>query len=193
MTHPDPATKGPSARGWRRAMSMIVFSGLLAGCGAAPADGATAAASDSTHAAGQQAAAAHAPASAEEGFRGSVSGDRTMTLDGSTAISGAIYGRYQFSFAGQPGEGSDPVIISLARDDADPPGPGTYSLGEDGDFDGNIEIHPGPEDYAIQDGELVINSARGDALAGRLRFTARERAGTATLAVDASFQTRPAN
>ncbi|MGY0651971.1 hypothetical protein ACW7GZ_08910 [Luteimonas sp. A537] len=181
-------TRTDASRRFGRALAVAGFCSLLVACGAAPADGAAAGSSDGTAPA---ATVAPAPGgAAEPGFQATVTGDRELALEGANAMSGARYGRYHLGFSGQPGGGSGPVVISLARDDTASPAPGTYALGDDDDFDGNIEIHPGPVDYAIEDGELVISSASGDALTGRYAFSARERAGTASVTVEGSFQTR---
>ena len=178
-------------RRFGRALAVAGFCSLLVACGAAPADGAAAGSSDGTAPA---ATVVPAPGGAAgPSFQATVTGDLELALEGVNAMSGARYGRYHLSFSGHPGSESGPVVISLARDDTASPAPGTYALGDEGEFDGNIEIHPGPADYAIEDGELVISSASGDKLAGRYAFSARERAGTASVTVDGSFQTRPAD
>ncbi|MGY1528873.1 hypothetical protein [Luteimonas sp. A649] len=171
---------------------MLALTGLcclVAACGGAPGDTAAPGTSGSPATTGVQASEKSAGAS----FQAAVSGDLEMTVAGEGAIAGTRYGRYHLSFSGQPGGDAGAVIISLARGDTASPGPGTYTLGEGGDFDGNIEVHPGPADYAIDDGELVITAASGDALAGRYMFSAQERGGAAAITVEGSFQTRAAD
>lgn len=161
---------------------------LLSACGAAPGDGAASAPASEAAATTRE-----SPGGTAASFEVTVTGDVEMTVAGEGALAGARYGRYHLSFSGQPVGDAGPVIISLARGDTASPGPGAYTLGEDGDFDGNIEVHPGPADYAIEDGELVITSAAGDTLAGRYVFSARERGGVAVIGVEGSFQTRAAD
>ena len=186
--HPNPTA---ARRRFGRALAAAGICGLLVACGAAPADDAAAGSPDGT-APAATVAAAPGPA-AGPGFQATVTGDHALTLEGVNAMAGARYGRYHLSFSGQPGGGSGPVVISLARGDTASPAPGTYALGDEGEFDGNIEIHPGPVDYAIEDGELVVSAASGDELTGRYAFSARERAGTASVTVEGSFRTRAAD
>lgn len=163
----------------RRALLVAGACGLLAACGATPGDTGV--------------SAPETQKTTGPSFQAAVSGDLEMTVVGEGALAGARYGRYHLSFSGQPGGDAGAVIISLARGDTASPGPGTYTLGEDGDFDGNIEVHPGPADYAIEGGELVITAASGDALQGRYVFSAQERGGAAAIDVEGSFQTRAAD
>lgn len=119
-----------------------------------------------------------------------ITGAHELSIQGDSAVAGARFGSFHFSFAGQPDGTSEPVIISLARVGDAPPQAGTFRLGKQGDFDGNVEIHPGPEDYAIEEGELIISGADGNTLGGSYAFTARERFGDAAISVEGSFSAR---
>lgn len=163
---------------------------LLAACGGAPADGGAATPGSGAAADGEAPAGAAAPVpGAEAWVRASVAGDVELAIEGGNALAGAMYGRYHISFSGDAG----PVIISLAREDTASPGAGSYALGEAGDFDGNVEIHPGPADYAIESGELVVTSAAGDVLEGRYALEAQERGGSARITVEGGFRTQAAD
>lgn len=176
------------ARFGGQALALAVLASLLVACGGVPAEQ-TAAGDSGRPQAVDAPSAPSAPADAS--FQATVAGDVELTVEGANALAGARFGRYHLNFSGQQQGDGGAVIISLARADTASPQPGRYRLGEDGDFDGNIEIHPGPADYAIEEGELVITDANGDQLAGRYVFSAGERAGSATIAVEGSFQTRP--
>lgn len=160
---------------------------LLAACAGDSGGGDAAVRADAGAAPASAAAAAR---SADAWFQAAVAGDVELAIEGGNALAGAMYGRYHISLSGQPAGDGGPVVISLARPDTAPPGAGSYALGESGDFDGNVEIHPGPDDYAIESGELVITAASGDALEGRYTLSARERAGSAGITVEGGFRTR---
>lgn len=162
---------------------------LLASCGGQPppADAGTITQGDRQPAAD----------TAEPSFSLHLEGDLSGSLEGTSALAGAKYGSYHLSFAGTAQPGDTLAIISLARTDTQAPAPGTYTLGADGDFDGNLEIGPDHQDFAIDTGELVISRASGDALEGRLRISARERVPDdggrgQVIEVDGSFSTAPA-
>lgn len=179
-------------RGTGPAAALAALCGLLlAACGGTPADigVATSGSGATAGEAPSEGAAAHAPG-AEAWARATVAGDVELRLERGNALAGAMYGRYHLSFSGEPSGDAGPVIISLAREDTTSPGAGTYALGEAGDFDGNVEIHPGPADYAIESGELVVTSAEGDVLEGRYVLEAQERGGSARIRVEGGFRTQ---
>lgn len=118
-----------------------------------------------------------------------ITGAHELSMQGDSAAASARFGSFHFSFSGQPDGTTEPVIISLARAGDASPQAGAYRLGEHGDFDGNVEIHPGPEDYAIEEGELIITGAEGGALVGSYAFIARERFGEGAISVEGSFRT----
>lgn len=173
-------------------MPPLMLCALLAACGGDPATGAAA---DGAGGAAASTSASQAPADAlGASFQATLTGEFNGSVDGTSAASGARYGRYHLSLAGTT-EAGELVIISLARADTASPGPGSYALGEDGDFDGNVEIGDDHRDFAIGGGELVISRASGDTLEGTLAFPAQERTGdpqAPTVEVEATFRTRPA-
>lgn len=173
-----------------RILPLALLCGVLSGCGAEPVERGNAAATGGS--ADEVSAAPAGKATAKASHEMTVSGDLQLAMRGDSALAGARYGRYHLSFSGQPDGAAGAVVVSLARAGADAAQAGTYSLGEQGDFDGNIEIHPGPDDYGIENGELVITSAAGDVLEGRYVFSARERGGDAAIHVEGNFRTRPA-
>ena len=175
-----------------RKMLPLALCALLAACGGDPATGTAADGADDA------AASTNTPQAPANGldasFQAVLAGEFNASVDGTSAASGARYSRYHLSLAGTT-EAGELVIISLARDDTASPGPGSYALGEDGDFDGNVEIGDGHRDFAIGSGELVITRASGDTLEGTLGFSAEERTGgpqAPTVEVEATFRTRPA-
>lgn len=181
--------------GWRQprrmgqALLVAALAGLLTACGAGPGEHAVTEGPRGTPEM-DHAPTAPAAAAADASFRAVVTGDLDLVVEGESALAGARFGRYHFSFSGRSKGDGGIVIISFARTDTASPQAGRYRLGEGGDFDGNVEIHPGPADYAIEEGELVITDGSGDQLAGRYVFSAVERAGSATIAVEGEFQTR---
>lgn len=126
-------------------------------------------------------------------FQATLGGARQMGIEGSTALAGAAYRLYQLSFGGQGMAGEGPVLVSLARDDTSAPTAGSYTLGDDGDFSGTVEIYPGPAEYGIDSGELVISGARGDVLSGSFTLTAVEPEGGTRITVNGRFHTRAAH
>lgn len=169
----------------------VVLGVLLASCGGQPPPAES----------GSAAPRAESPAAAEDSAGSSFSfhlaGDLSGSLEGTSAVSGAAYGRYHISFAGTAQPGDTLTIVSLERADTQMPAPGSYAIGTGKDFDGNLEIGPDHLDFAIEAGELVITRASADSLEGRLRLSARERAPEngargQVIEVDGNFSTGPA-
>lgn len=175
-----------------RQLLLATLAGLaLAACGSS-AEGDHAGTGAATANAGPADASpvAAATTAAPVSFQATVAGASQLAIEGSTALAGAAYGRYQLAFAGQGMAGEGPLLISLARDDTSAPAAATYTLGDDGEFNGTVEIHPGPAEYGIETGELVITDARGDGLSGSFTLTATELGGSDRITVHGRFHTR---
>ncbi|MCK9489514.1 MAG: hypothetical protein M0Q42_08995 [Xanthomonadales bacterium] len=180
-----------------RHLLLAALAGLaLAACGKGSDGDNAGAGTDVAAATAGQTDVATAAAAANTGpvsFQATVTGASQMGIEGSTALAGAAYGRYQLAFAGQGMAGEGPVLVSLARGDTSAPTAATYTLGDAGDFNGTVEIHPGPAEYLIDAGELVITDGRGDVLSGSFTLTAVELGGEASVTVNGRFHTRAAD
>lgn len=179
-----------------RPLLLALLAGLaLAACGSQSANepAVTADAGDAVATAGAATDRPGAAAGTAIAFQATLTGARQMGIEGSTALAGTAYRLYQLSFGGQGMAGEGPVLVSLARDDTSAPTAGSYTLGDDADFSGTVEIYPGPAEYGIDSGELVISGARGDVLSGSFTLTAVEPEGGTRITVNGRFHTRAAH
>lgn len=119
-------------------------------------------------------------------FQATMDGALSQTVRGNTAVSGAEYGRYHINLAA---DAQPVVLIAFVRSDTTAPARGSYALGGDA-FDGTLEVYGDPQrDFVIVAGELEILSAKGDTLAGRFSFIAREPGQGGEVHVDGTFRT----